>query len=95
MSVAQPLSIKLEEGERLRKLGIDSEVCEDIDAALQIRQGHNKLRAVLFQVIDDGDPLTKKAGEIRGLPWAIDNPFEPVADEARGRFIEAVIQKLR
>lgn len=91
---ALPLDLQdsLLEAERLRKL--EDEICADLNAVLQLRKEHNRLRAILFQVIDDGDPLTKKKDDIRGLPWAIDNPFEPVADEARGRFIDAVIQKL-
>lgn len=49
--------------------------------------GEARLRAVLLEVIEAGD------SDVKG-PWPLDHPFPAVANDARNRFVDAVIGRL-
>lgn len=83
---------QLEETQRLKKLG--DEICADISEVLEQR-GEIAIRTAILTIIDDGDPTTKVAGEIRGKPWGWDHPFDSVGTDARERFADAVLERLR
>ena len=86
-TIERDLATDLEEGERLKSLGIidDEEILRDIDQVFE-KRGAIRLREILFEVIDDGD--------VDG-PWMFYHAFEPVADQQRTRFIDAVIKKVK
>jgi hypothetical protein len=54
------------------------------------------LRAAVLRVIDDGDGHKDDPFPYQKVfPYALWHPFEPVADEARTRFTDAVIARAR
>lgn len=64
---------------------LDERICADV-ALVFAHRAEIKLREVLLEVIDEGQS---------GIPWAIDHPFEGVANDARLDFCDAVIERLR
>jgi hypothetical protein len=63
--------------------------------SLESRKETAAIRRAILTVLDDGDPTLKEPGEIHGKAYAFYHPFESIADDARVRFVEAVIAKLR
>lgn len=47
------------------------------------------IHAALLDVIDGGDP------ECKSLPWALWHPFASIEDDARMRFSEALLTRIR
>lgn len=66
----------------------DEEICEDISAVFA-HHGEVNIKYAVLTVIDDGDPT------IEGKPWALFHAFEDIANDARLRFVDAVIKNLR
>lgn len=64
---------------------IDEAVCADVDSVLTARQ---ELKLAILQTIEEGD---------NSIPWGVGfyHPFAPVREDARERFCDAVIQRLR
>lgn len=58
-------------------------ILKDIDTVLLARQ---ELKQAILEVLDAGD---------NGMIWGCFHPFSAVAQDARERFCEAVIQRLR
>lgn len=58
-------------------------ICNDIDSVLLARQ---ELKLAILQTIEAGD---------EGMQYGLYHPFSAVSQDARERFAEAVIQRLR
>ena len=88
-TIERDLAQELEAGERLKSLGnVDDEaILADLDAVIE-RRRMTRLREVILEVIDDGDPASK-------APWAIDHVFEDCANDARLRFCDEVERRFQ
>ncbi len=84
------LDYTVEETEKIRQELEDEQTLRDIDAVYEQR-GLGVIREVLLEVIDDGDVRL----DGRRVPWALDHPFEGIANTARLDFCDAVCQRLQ